>query len=117
LSLERVLRTLEGFGLKRLDAEVYVYLAKKGPQKGKDLASTMKLPKNQLYSILKSLQNKGFVNANIERPALFSAVAFEQIIDMIINVKDEEARAIRETRKELLSSWRAITRDKKHADT
>ena len=112
-----MLRVLESFGLARKDAEVYVFLTKKGPQKGQDLARIMKVSKPQLYSVLKSLQNKGFVNASVERVDLFSAVAFEQILDMSIKVKNEEAQAIRETRKELLFSWRTITQDGKQTDT
>lgn len=108
---------LEGFGLSRVDAEVYVYLAKKGPQKGKDLAITLKLPRKQLYSVLKSLQNKGFINANIRCPDLFSAVEFEQILNMIIEIKDEEAQAMRKNIKQLIASLGSITRDKKYTNT
>jgi predicted transcriptional regulator len=43
LSLERVLKTLEGFGLSRTDAEVYVYLAKKGSKKGRELANALQI--------------------------------------------------------------------------
>jgi len=38
LSLERVIKALIGLGLLRLDAEVYVYLAKKCPQTNDDRA-------------------------------------------------------------------------------
>ena len=117
MSLERVLKTLESFGFSKVGAEVYVYLAKRGPKEGKDLAIAMKLPKNQLYHILATLQKKGFVYTNTESPALFSALAFERLLDMMIELKDEEAQVTRDRRKELLSSWRAITRNKKQADT
>jgi sugar-specific transcriptional regulator TrmB len=117
LSLERVLKILENFGLARSDAEVYVYLAKKGSRTGKEVANAMKLPKAQIYRILESLQKRGFISTEAERPAFFSALAFEQILDMIITLKDEEAQAIKETRGELLSSWRTFTRNKKQVDT
>lgn len=109
MSLERVLRTLEGFGLKRMDAEVYVYLAKKGPQKGKDLADALKIRKQQLYPILKNLQETGIVTSNLEHPTLFSAVAFEKVLDLLVKANLEQAQAIKETKEELLSSWRENT--------
>jgi len=117
MSLERVLKILESFGLARMDAEVYVYLAKKGPKEEKEIANALKLSKTQLSSMLESLQNKRFISTNPECPALFYALAFEQILDMMITLKDEETRVIKETQKELLSSWRAITRNKKQAGT
>ena len=110
MSLERVLKTLEGFGLSRMDAEVYVYLAKKGPKKGRDLANALQVTKQQLYPSLKNLKNKGVVTASLERPALFSAVAFEKVVELLIKIKVEQAKAIEETREELLSNWRDITK-------
>jgi sugar-specific transcriptional regulator TrmB len=113
LSLERVLKTLEGFGLSRMDAKVYVYLAKKGPKKGRELANALQVTKQQLYPSLKNLKNKGVVTASLERPALFSAVAFEKVVELLIKIKVEQAKAIKETKEELLSSWRSMTKQDK----
>jgi sugar-specific transcriptional regulator TrmB len=108
LSLERVLKTLEGLGLSRTDAEVYVYLAKKGPKNGRELADALQVTKQQLYPSLKNLRSKGVVTVSLERPALFSAVAFEKVVDLLIAIKVEQAKAIKETKKELLASWRSV---------
>jgi sugar-specific transcriptional regulator TrmB len=109
LSLERVLKTLEGCGFSRIDAEVYVYLAKKGPKKGRELANALQITKQQLYPCLKNLKNRGIVTVSRERPALFSAVAFEKVVELLIKIKVEQAKAIKETKKELLASWRSIS--------
>jgi sugar-specific transcriptional regulator TrmB len=103
-----VLETLECFGLSRMDAEVYVYLAKKGPKKGRELANALQVTKQQLYPSLKNLKNKGVVTASLERPALFSAVAFEKVVELLIAIKVEQAKAVKETKKELMDSWRSI---------
>lgn len=105
-----MLRTLESFGLKRVDAEVYVYLAKKGTQKVIDIADALKIRRQQLYSILKTLQAKGVVTASTERPALFTALAFEKALDLLLEANMEQAKAIKETKEELLSSWRDMTK-------
>lgn len=91
-----------------MDAEVYVYLAKKGPKKGRALANALQVTKQQLYPSLKNLKNKGVVTASLERPALFSAVAFEKVIELLIAIKVEQAKAVKETKKELMDSWRSI---------
>ena len=108
MSLERVLKTLENFGLTKKDAKAYVYLAKKGPKEGKDIAIALNLTQPQLTSTLVRLQKKGFIHTSAQCPDLFSAFTFEQILDMMIAIKDEEAQAVRETHEELLSSWGAI---------
>ena len=108
MSLERVLKTLEGLGLSRTDAEVYVYLAKKGPKNGRELADALQVTKQQLYPSLKNLKDKGVVTVSLERPALFSAVAFEKVIELLIAIKVEQAKAFEETKKELMESWWSI---------
>jgi sugar-specific transcriptional regulator TrmB len=105
-----VLRTLESYGLKRVDAEVYIFLAKKGPQKGIDIAGALKIRKRQLYSILKALQNKGIVIVSPEHPALFSALAFEKVLDLLVEANVEQAKAIEAAKEELLSSWRDMNK-------
>ena len=105
-----MLRTLKSFGLKRMDAEVYIYLAKKGPQKGIDLADALKIRKRQLYSILKALQNKGIVIVSPEHPALFSALVFEEALDLLVEANVEQAKAIEAAKEELLSSWRDMNK-------
>ena len=110
LSLERVLRLLEDFGFSRVDAEVYVYLAKAGPQKGKDLNNGLKMPKQQLYPALESLQKKGVVTRSSERTTLFSALTFEELLNLYVKLNVEKAQMIKETKQELLASWRDMTK-------
>jgi sugar-specific transcriptional regulator TrmB len=109
LSKERVLKTLEGLGLSRVDAEVYVYLAKKGPRKGRKLANDLQITKQQLYPSLRNLEKKGIVTTSLDRPALFSALAFEKVLELLITIKMNQAKAIKETKKELLKSWLSMS--------
>jgi sugar-specific transcriptional regulator TrmB len=102
------MKTLESFGLSRTDAEVYVYLAKNGSRKAPELANALQITKQQLYPSLKKLKNKGIVTVSRERPALFSAIVFEKVLELLITIKVEQAKAIKETKKELLNSWRSI---------
>ena len=106
MSLERVLKALVSVGLSETDARVYVYLALKGPDKAGSIVDNLKIRKQQLYPILKTLQDKGVVAASPERPALFSALAFEKALDLLLEANMEQAKAIEETKQELLSNWR-----------
>jgi sugar-specific transcriptional regulator TrmB len=108
MSIERMLDTLVSLGLTRTEAQAYVFLAKKGPRKGKDLANALKLTKQQLYSTLKSLRVKGMVNHTRERTAQFSAVSLEKVLDLFMKAATEQAKALQASKKELLSSWRSM---------
>jgi sugar-specific transcriptional regulator TrmB len=110
LSKEQLLKTITGLGLSQVDAEVYIFLAKMGPQKGRNIADALKLYKQQLYRSLRNLQRKGLASATCERPAQFSAVSLDKVIGMFVKVKIEEARVLQETREEFLSAWRSIIR-------
>jgi sugar-specific transcriptional regulator TrmB len=109
MSLERVLKILEDFGLAKTDAEVYVYLAKKGPKRETDLSSFFKINKEQLYSSLNNLQSKGIVTVTVEKSARFSAVTFEKALELFVKANIEQARAIGKTKQEILANWRAMT--------
>jgi sugar-specific transcriptional regulator TrmB len=107
LSREWMLKTLESLGLKHLDAEVYVYLAQKDPQKARDIAEALETYKRQLYRSLRKLQRKGMVSASQEHPARYSAVAFDKVLDLFVKTNREEAQRIEENKEQILSMWRS----------
>jgi sugar-specific transcriptional regulator TrmB len=108
LSLKRLLATLKGFGLKRSDAKIYVYLAKKGPSRARDICTKLKLTKQQLYPCLENLQKKGMVYATLEHPALFYALPFERVLDMFVDMRIDEAEEVQKHKTEILSSWQSM---------
>jgi sugar-specific transcriptional regulator TrmB len=108
VSREKVFKALEELGLTKLEVRIYVFLAKKGPKKAKEVALALRASKQQLYPSLKSLQSKGLVNATLEHPARFSAVPFVKALDLFSKAKMEEARSIQQNKDNLLSDWRSI---------
>ena len=105
MSKELVLKTLERFGLKRLDAEVYVYLVQNNPQKARDLAKALETYKRQLYRSLRKLQRKGMVSASQERPASFSAVSLDKVLDHFSEASREVAQFIEDNKEQIISMW------------
>jgi CBS domain-containing protein/sugar-specific transcriptional regulator TrmB len=108
LSQERALKVLLDIGFTRMDSQVYMFLAKKGPQKGRDIFKGLKISKPQLYRSLKTLQSKGIVSATFERPTRFFAVPFEKALDMFIKAKTEEVQRIQQNKDQILSDWRSV---------
>ena len=108
MAQERMLKTIANLGFGKRDAEVYVYLSEMGPQEGKIIARALNLSRQQLYRSLKCLRKGYVVNMSVDHPARFSAIPFEQLIELAIRVKLEQARELEESREELLSGWRSM---------
>ena len=92
-------------GLKRSEAEVYVFLAAKGSHTVKNLAEAMNSRKRQLYRILKRLTDRGIVKATPGHPALYSALPFDIALDLFAGGKIVEANDIERNKKQILSYW------------
>jgi sugar-specific transcriptional regulator TrmB len=103
-----LLKALATLGFAEIDAEIYLFLANSGPQNGKNIAKTLKLYKQQLYRSLKRLQTKGIIRTTVERPAQFSVVSLEKVLDLLVETKKEQALAWQESKKELLETWHSL---------
>jgi len=62
-----------------MDVEVYVYLAKKGPKEGRELADALRVTKQQLYPSLKNLQNKGLTKLSTKNAQKYKPPTFKRI--------------------------------------
>jgi len=105
---KELLKILENLGLKKAEAKIYFYLAKRGPKKANEITKALKMTKQRLYPILKNLQNKAIVNATLNRPAKFYAIPFEKVLDLFAKAKFEEAKIIQQNKGKLLSDWQSI---------
>jgi sugar-specific transcriptional regulator TrmB len=102
-----VIKILEGFGFPKADAEVYIYLAKKGPRREIDLSKAFKFNDKTLGLILKNLKSKGLVKATVEHSEVFLALPFESVLDELVKSNIQRASAITENREEFLTRWRS----------
>jgi sugar-specific transcriptional regulator TrmB len=107
LSLERIIKSLESLGLSQTDAQVYIYLATTGPKNARDVIKALTINKRQVYRSLKRLRNKGITETNNKHPLEFTAVPFEMVLDVLMEVKWEAAKALQASKEELISDLRA----------
>jgi sugar-specific transcriptional regulator TrmB len=106
LTEEKVREVLKDFGVTAKEAEIYIFLAKHGTLKAREISRGAKTHKALVYRILASLENKGLVTPTLEAPARFTTVNFEALIDLNIKAKREEAALLENTKKELLDYWK-----------
>ena len=101
MSLDRITNALIEIGLTRMQAEVYVYLAKKGPKTIKHLTKTLIFDKKEIQKSLGTLQKKGLLTKN---QILFCALPFEEALTLLIETKKEQEKLLNETKENLLNT-------------
>ena len=102
MGLERIIGSLTEIGITRLQAEVYVYLAKKGPKTIGCLSKTLFYNRKEIEKGLKVLQSKGLITRN---QLMFCALPFEQVLTLLIETKKEQAQDVVKKKEELIVTW------------
>jgi sugar-specific transcriptional regulator TrmB len=108
LNQNKLLQVLVSLGVKRFDAEIYLFLLTKGPKKGREISRDLNISEQQVYRGLKNLRKKNLIKAFPEYPVLFTAVTIEEAFNSFKEAKLEEVQFIKEKRDELLSRWQIM---------
>ena len=106
MSLKRIINVLGKLGLSQTDAKVYIYLAANGPNKARAIVDYLKVNRGQVYKSLRRLQNKGAAITSNEHPVKFSAVPFEDVLDILMKIKTEQAKVLQASKEELILDFR-----------
>lgn len=108
MSLERIFKALIDLGLSEFEAQVYMFLETKGAAKARRIAAALQINRTQVYRVLKRLQDKKIIRIIVGRPAKFSALPFEEALNLLIQNKKKNAKKAQNNKKELLSDWQII---------
>jgi len=105
LSEEGIIQVLRDLGLSRREAEVYIFLSRRGPQGAGSVSTMLKIERVQTYRALKSLQEKGIVEATLEAPTRFSAVPFDNLLNSLITTRKSRISELEAQREALENYW------------
>ncbi len=86
-----------------------MFLARSGVQSTSFVAKRIKMERVQAYRTFKKLQEKGFIEATLERPTRFAIVPFEKLMEAFINSKKSEIAGLNEQKESLITTWRTIS--------
>ncbi len=109
MSEKDVTKFLQILGLSKREIQVYMFLAKSGVQSTSFVAKRLKMERVQAYRTFKKLQEKGFIEATLERPTRFTIVPFETLVDSFINAKKNEITNLTDQKQPLLTAWQSIS--------
>ena len=109
MSEKDIAKFLQVLGLSKREIQVYMFLARSGVQSTSFVAKRLKMERVQAYRTFKKLQEKGFIEATLERPTRFAIVPFEKLMEAFINSKMSEIAGLNEQKESLITTWRAIS--------
>ncbi len=109
MSEKDVTKFLQMLGLSKREIQVYMFLAKSGVQSTSFVAKRLKMERVQAYRTFKKLQEKGFIEATLERPTRFTIVPFEALVDSFISAKKNEVTNLTDQKQPLLTAWQSIS--------
>jgi sugar-specific transcriptional regulator TrmB/predicted transcriptional regulator len=109
MSERDVTKFLQMLRLSKREIQVYMFLAKSGVQSTSFAAKRLKMERVQAYRTFKKLQEKGFIEATLERPTRFTIVPFEALVDSFISTKKNEVTNLTDQKQSLITAWQSIS--------
>ncbi len=93
--MEKIIEALRSFGLSEYEAKVLLALIAKGELTAKEVAEYSGIPRTSVYDVIKSLMNKGLVEA-YGKPMKFRALNSEDLMRIFSKKVEENLRYLRE---------------------
>ena len=109
LSEKDITKFLQALGFSKREVQIYIFLAKAGVQTTSFVAKRLKMERVQAYRTFKKLQEKGFIEATLERPTRFTVVPFEKLFEGFLETRKSELTSLNDQKEELLSAWHSVS--------
>lgn len=105
---EKLFEELGEYGLTANETKVFIQLLKLGPITASEIGRSLGISRTEVYNILTSLQNKGVIEASLDRPSKFSAVGFEKALEILIEAQRKRVTSMEKSKEELMEVWKTV---------
>lgn len=110
MSQKRITKLLKNLGFSNLDTIVYIFIAKLGPLSKEEIGNRLGIESEQLNQTLKNLTEKRVITLTQNKQPVYTALAFESLIDEYIKLEIKQAEDIKKNHQQLISTWRSLTK-------
>jgi sugar-specific transcriptional regulator TrmB len=110
-------KTFLQFDLSRNEIRVYLYLARSGVQKARDISDALSLHRTETYRILRDLEKRGLLSCMLEKPLRFKAVPFSEAYDILVKTKKLNVQLLERKKQDLVDLWSSIPQHKTEPET
>ncbi len=104
-----IISALKKFGLTEYEAKAYSALVSIGAGTVTEISQICEVPRSNLYSVLESLNKKGFAEVQRGRPIIFKAISPEKALNQ---AEKEITDGLKKAKKELLKNLSLKSRGK-----
>jgi sugar-specific transcriptional regulator TrmB len=111
-SLKIIEDTFLKFDLSRNEIRVYIYLARSGIRKAREISDALSLHRTETYRILRDLEKRGLISCILEKPLKFIATPFEEAFNTLIKAKKLKVQLLERKKKDLIDIWFSIPQQK-----
>ncbi len=111
-SLKTIEDTLVKFDLSRNEIKVYIYLARSGMRKAREISDALSLHRTETYRILRDLGKRGLISSVFEKPLKFMATPFDETLDSLIKAKKVKIELLERRKKNLIDIWFSLPHPK-----
>jgi sugar-specific transcriptional regulator TrmB len=94
-------RRLISFGLRKKEAQTYLYLLKYGPKTPSPLAKSLKTYREDVHRTLTNLIEKGMVRPSLDAPTVYTAVDLDTTLESAVKKHESELREMEARKREL----------------
>lgn len=98
----------EALDLAQSEASIYVHLCIAGPAKAGDLATALKLHRNEVYRNTARLLQRGLVEMTMERPARYAAIRPEQVFERELAARLASIQSLKDARTRVLDMLQSL---------
>ena len=105
---KRLYEILRELGLSKREADIYLFLSRKGAQKAHSVAMQLGIDRAQTYRSLTSMQEKGILELTIEAPTRYIAVPIETLLEAHIKNKKTEVARMESDKTDLVNYFKSI---------
>jgi sugar-specific transcriptional regulator TrmB len=109
--MERIKSLLIDLGLSKDEAQIYIYLAKKGPQTKATLTEKLFIKRKELDLAIRGLEEKQITMRKSKHATFFSAIPFEKLLTNYAKIKLTQAKSIERASFSMIKDWANAVRE------
>jgi sugar-specific transcriptional regulator TrmB len=106
--IEDMSNELREYGLTVNETKVFLQLSRFSPNTASEMGRLLGIPRTEVYNIVASLQNKGIIEATLDRPAKFYSIPIRRALDTLIEAERNRISTMESKREEVLKRWEAV---------
>ncbi|KUJ94550.1 MAG: hypothetical protein XD40_0323 [Archaeoglobus fulgidus] len=100
--MDEIIEVLKRLGFRDYEARVYATLATRGEATASEIHRVSGVPRNKVYEVLRSLEDRGMIETIKSSPAVFRAIDPESVLEeykeQLVSAVDTAIRSIRESK-------------------